>query len=77
VRVEPRLQAGRYVDALMRDLVRRNGWSVAEHVGDRTPDRCQRLLNRAVWDTVAVMGEVARFTVEGLGRAAWPEGYRV
>ena len=76
-RVEPRLQAGRYVDALMSDLVKRNGWSIAEYLGDRTPDRCQQLLNRAVWDTVAVMGEVRRFAVEGLDRAARGKGLRI
>jgi SRSO17 transposase len=76
-RIQPRLQAGKYIDALMSDLVKRNGWSIAEHIGDRTPDRCQRLLNHAVWDTVAVMGEVARFTVEGLDRAAGGKGLRI
>jgi hypothetical protein len=29
---------------------RKNGWTIAEHAGDATPDRTQRLLNRAVWD---------------------------
>lgn len=65
-RVQPRLQARKYIDALTSDLVKRNGWSIAEYIGDRTPDRCQRLLNRAVWNTVAVMGEVRRFVVEEL-----------
>ena len=30
----------------------RNGWTIAEHAGDRTPDRTQRLLNRASWDAL-------------------------
>jgi hypothetical protein len=49
-RVEPWLQAGKYVAAAMSDLPKRNGWTLAERAGDRTPDRMQRLLNRAVWD---------------------------
>jgi SRSO17 transposase len=62
-RAEPFAQAGKYVRALMSDLPRKNGWTIAEHAGDLTPDRTQRLLNHAVWDTdqaqVAVRGFVA------------------
>jgi hypothetical protein len=46
--VEPWLQAGKYTAAVMSGLPRRNGWTIAEHVGDRSPDKTQRLLNRAV-----------------------------
>jgi len=45
---------------------RHNGWPIAEHVGDRAPDRTQRLLNRAVWDTAVAMALVCRFAVVGL-----------
>jgi hypothetical protein len=27
----------------------RNGWTIAQHAGDGTLDRTQRLLNRAAW----------------------------
>src|SRR6266498_677830 len=43
-------QAGRYIDGLTADLPRKNGWTLAEHAGDHTPDKMQRLLNHAVWD---------------------------
>jgi len=69
-RTEPWLQAGKYAAAVMCDLRRRNGWTIAERAGDRTPDRTQRLLNRAVWDTWAAMGVVRRFAVAGLDEAA-------
>src|SRR5690349_20984046 len=69
-RVEPWLQAGKYAAALMSDLPRRNGWTLAERAGDRTPDRMQRLLSRAVWDAGAVIKVVRRFAVAGLDRAA-------
>ena len=36
-RTQTWLQAGRYVSALVSDLPSRNGWSVAEYAGDRTP----------------------------------------
>ena len=69
-RIEPFLQAGKYVAAVMSDLGKRNGWSIARHAGDRTPDKTQRLLNHAVWDTSAAMGTVRRFAVAGLDEAA-------
>jgi SRSO17 transposase len=64
------LQAGKYVSALASELPKRNGWTIAQHAGDRTPDRTQRLLNRASWDVLAAMSEVRRFAVAGLEEAA-------
>ena len=75
-RVEPWLQAGKYAAALMSDLPRRNGWTLAERAGDRAPDRMQRLLSRAVWDALAVMRAVRRFAVAGLDQAACHGGRR-
>jgi SRSO17 transposase len=69
-RVEPWLQAGKYAAALMSQIPRRNGWTLAEQAGDRTPDRMQRLLSRAVWDTAAAMRAVRLFAVAGLDQAA-------
>jgi len=64
------LQAGKYVSALVSEIPKRNGWTIAEHAGDRTPDRTQRLLNRASWDAAAAMSEVRRFAAAGLAAAA-------
>ena len=75
-RTEPWLQAGKYAAAVMSDLRRRNGWTIAERSGDRTPDRTQRLLSRAVWDTFAAMAVVRRFAVAGLDEAARKTGRR-
>ena len=75
-RTEPWLQAGKYLGAVMSELPERNGWSVARHCGDTTPDRTQRLLNHAVWDTLAAMGVVRRFAVAGLDEAARKGGRR-
>ncbi len=51
----------------MSDLPRKNGWTLAEHAGDRTPDRMQRLLNHAVWDHDHAQEVVRRFVVDQLG----------
>jgi SRSO17 transposase len=75
-RTEPWLQAGRYAAAVMSQIPRRNGWTIAEHSGDRAPDKTQRLLSRAVWDTFAAMGVVRRFAVAGLDEAARTAGRR-
>jgi hypothetical protein len=47
-RVQPFGQARKYMSGLASDLPRKNGWTIAEHAGDHTPDRTQRLLNHAV-----------------------------
>jgi SRSO17 transposase len=69
-RSEPSLQAGKYTAAVMSELPERNWWSIAGHAGDRTPDKTQRLFNRASWDTFAAMGVVRRFAVAGPEEAA-------
>jgi SRSO17 transposase len=66
-RAEPFAQAGKYVAALASDLPRKNGWTIAEHAGDTTPDRTQRLLNHAVWDHDAVQGVIRAFVAEQFG----------
>jgi SRSO17 transposase len=60
-RREPRVQARKYVTALMSDLPRKNCWTIAEHVGDATPGKMQHLLERAKWDTMAAMAAVRGF----------------
>jgi DDE superfamily endonuclease len=76
VRTETWQQAGKYVSALASELPRRNGWTIAQRAGDRTPDRTQRLLNRASWDTFAAMSQVRRFAAAGLDEAARRSGRR-
>jgi DDE superfamily endonuclease len=69
-RTGPWLQAGKYAAAVMSELPERNGWGIARHAGDKTPDKTQRLLNHASWDTFAAMGVVRRFAAAGLEDAA-------
>jgi hypothetical protein len=49
-RREPRQQAAKYMRGLMSDVRRKNGWQLAEVVGDERPDATQRLLYHAKWD---------------------------
>jgi SRSO17 transposase len=57
------------VNALASELPSRNGWSIAERCGDRSPDCAQRLLNRASWDEMAAMSQVRKHAVAGLDGA--------
>jgi SRSO17 transposase len=66
-RVKPFTQAGKYLSALISDLPRKNGWTIAEHAGDLTPDPTQRLLNHAVWDHDQAQGVVRQYVAEHLG----------
>jgi hypothetical protein len=75
-RVEPWLQAARDVAAVASGMPKRNGWTIAQQAGDRSPQRTQRLLNRAAWDTFAAMGVVRGFAVAGLEEAARCSGRR-
>jgi DDE superfamily endonuclease len=75
-RPEPWLQARKYLSALASGLTRRNGWTIAERAGDETPDKTQRLLNRAVWDTAAATGVIRRFAVAGLQQPGRRSGRR-
>jgi hypothetical protein len=49
-RVEPWVQARKYVGAVVSELASwRNGWTIAEQVGDRTPDRTQHERSARRW----------------------------
>ena len=69
-RVEPRRQARKYVTGLISDVPRKNCWALAGQAGDQTPDKMQRLLERAAWDAGAAMAAVRAFTVTRLGDPA-------
>jgi SRSO17 transposase len=58
------------VDALASDLPSRNGWTIGEQAGDRSPAKSQRLLNRASWDEESAMSQVRRYAAAGLDAAA-------
>ena len=66
-RAEPREQAAKYVRGLLGGAERRNGWQLAEAMGDAVPDRMQRLLNRADWSAVAARNRLLAFASERFG----------
>jgi SRSO17 transposase len=68
--VEPRRQARKYVTGLISDLPRKNCWALAGQAGDQTPDKMQRLLERAAWDAADAMAAVRKFAAGYLGDPA-------
>src|SRR3954469_11140181 len=73
-RVEPRERALGYLRLLLSDVERKNGWQLAERLGDANPFAVQHLLGRAVWDADAVRDELVGYLSDHLGD---PEGVLV
>jgi len=67
-RPEPFQRALRFVQALLSEVPRKNGWQLAEQAREATPYGMQRLLAEAVWDEQGVRDEVRRLVVETLGQ---------
>ena len=63
-RVEPRRLAFAYVRGLLAPLERRNGWTLAEHAGRRSPNGVQELLYSPGWDPHLVRDDVRGYVVE-------------
>ena len=68
-RPEPRRRALAFLRGLLSPVERKNGWQLAEQVGERTPDGMQRLLATATWDADAVRDDLRGYVVEHLGDA--------
>jgi SRSO17 transposase len=69
-RIEPRRRARAYLLGLLSPVAGKNGWTLAEAAGDRTPDRMQRLLNSAAWDADKVRDDLRGYVVDHLGHPA-------
>jgi SRSO17 transposase len=68
-RAEMRLRARRYLAGLLGPVERKNGWQLAEYLGEPGPQGVQRLLNAAEWDAEAVRDDLRAYVVEHLGDA--------
>src|SRR4051794_24187705 len=67
VRAEPRGQAGRYLEGLLGPVERKNGWQLAEAIGDARPWRTQRVLSHVLWDEDAARDLCREHAVGRLG----------
>ena len=69
-RAEPRRRALAYLRGLLGQVGRKNGWQLAEHAGERTPDGMQRLLATADWNPDLVRDDLRAYVVEHLADPA-------
>lgn len=66
-RPEVKERVRRYLAGLLSRVERRNGWQMAEQMGEVGPQGAQRILNGARWDAEAVRGELREYVVRHLG----------
>ena len=69
-RVEVRERAKRYLAGLLARVDRKNGWQLAEAMGEADPHGVQRLLNEATWDADGVHDDRRTDAIEHRGDAA-------
>jgi SRSO17 transposase len=66
-RSEPRARAAGYVQSLMAPLERKNGWTISEASGARSPDSVQWLLTGADWDPDLLRDDLRGWVADRLG----------
>ena len=69
-RTEVRERAKRYLLGLLERVERKNGWQLAEQLGEAGPQGVQRLLNAALWDADGVRDDLRAYVAEHLGDPA-------
>jgi SRSO17 transposase len=69
-RAEARKRVGRYLRGLLAPMERKNGWQMAEELGDPNVHGVQRLLAEADWDEEAVRDDLRAYVIEHLGEAS-------
>jgi len=67
VRAEARQRARAYLQGLLSPAQRKNGWQLAEIMGDSTPYGVQQFLYRAVWNPDDLRDELRAYVVAALG----------
>jgi SRSO17 transposase len=63
-RPKSRGHARQYLRGLMAPLKRKNGWTIAEHVGEKEPKALQRFLNLTPWGADALRDLVVAYAME-------------
>ncbi|WP_339908489.1 transposase [Symmachiella dynata] len=65
-RPEIRNWARVYLDVLLSNVPRKNGWQLAERAGDVTPKNIQHFLGRSKWDADEIRDDLQRYVVDRL-----------
>ena len=56
-----------YLTGLLAEIRRKNGWQMAQAIGELQPRSTQRILNGTRWDAEAVRDDLREYVVEHLG----------
>jgi SRSO17 transposase len=68
-RSEPRVRSLAYLQGLLSSCERKNGWQLAEWIGEASPYAVQHLLDRARWDADQVRDRLRSYALEELHSA--------
>ena len=68
-RPQPYQRLLRFLQGVLSQVARKNGWQLAEQAREATPYGMQRLLSQAVWDEDGVRDEVRVLARSHLGTA--------
>jgi len=66
-RSELRARSLGYVQGLLSGCERKNGWQLAEWLGEATPYAVQHLLDRARWDADEARDRIRSYAIDELG----------
>ena len=66
-----------YLQGLLSEAERKNGWQLAERMGYTQPRSIQRVLDRSVWDAAAARDRLRTYVVETLGSTDGTDGVLV
>jgi SRSO17 transposase len=66
-RPELRYRVGDYLRGLLSAVDRKNGWQLAEFVGELSPKNIQHFIGRAKWSAEEVRDDLQSYVVEHLG----------
>jgi SRSO17 transposase len=67
VHPKSRTHARQYLSGLLAPIERKNGWTIAQHVGEKEPKALQRFLNLANWDADELRDLTRAYAIENLG----------
>jgi SRSO17 transposase len=66
-RPEPHRRALAFLQGILGDTQRKNGWHLAEYAREARPDGMQRLLTSSVWDVEGVRDDLRAYVLAHLG----------
>src|SRR2546425_1540580 len=69
-RAEVRKRVRLYLQGLLASVERKNGWQMAEELGEANAHGVQRLLEEADWDEETVRDELRTYVIEQMGEPA-------